>query len=203
MHGAAPGGIVRRCVAGLAMVGWGVAAGCALVSRAPERPPEVVWRSMEAARCAQGAVSLPLGWREAAAEETVAAWRAESATRFLTAQADVDGDGIRDVARLAVRSDGSGFGLFIFVCRRQGAAAAFLVREQGGLETLDRYGVERAERGVYRAACDRRPARCGPNEAAAVTVVDEAFSYFDEEGGSGLFVWDAETQGLRWVPVRD
>ena len=42
-------------------------------------------------------------------------WRNESENRFTVVKGDFNGDGITDEAKLLVRKDGSGFGVFAFV----------------------------------------------------------------------------------------
>ena len=70
----------------------------------------------------------PPDWRMPTANELSSSWRSINPDKFSIVRGDFNGDGVIDEAKLLVRKDGTGIGLFAFVSEN-GKYKTFLLEE--------------------------------------------------------------------------
>src|SRR5208283_460278 len=96
---------------------------------------------------------LPTGWRKPTLSEAKGGWRSRSATRFLIARGDFDGDGQRDLAELLVSDSGKEFGLWVQLSSQGGDWQMI----HSGPAPLGELGIYIVRPGKYDTLCSRDP----------------------------------------------
>ena len=187
-----------------------LAAGCSgLPGAVRSAPPSAVAYSpakkavVRARICGHDGVALPDGWRVPTADEVDEAWRRAEPSRFLLADGDLDGDGQLDQARLLLRTDGGGFGVFAFLCRGNGVAAPHLILHNRELVLFPNVGIKPVEPGLYRTACGKGFIDCYEGEPREVRLAHNAIDYFKAQSVASLFYWSESAGAFKWVAIAD
>jgi hypothetical protein len=148
-------------------------------------------------------VSLPAGWRKPIPAEVPGAWRQESATRFLVARSDFDGDGKEDIAELLVDLPGKHFGLFV----KLAAAAEWrpLDGGQGDVKDLAEFGISSVKPGKYKTACGKGYGdyACSHGEPELLELSKPAVDYFYNESSDFIFYWDTKANKFVKIQMSD
>jgi len=147
--------------------------------------------------------TVPDGWRLPAPAEVEDAWRQDDPGRFLAAYGDLDGDGIPDEAQLLLRTDGGGFGVFVFLCGKDGTIFPHLVLHNQDLEYFKVVGIKLVAPGVYRTACGQGYMDCYDGEPREVKLRHEAIDYFRNDKIASLFYWSEAAAKFKWVAIVD
>jgi len=148
--------------------------------------------------------ALPEGWRAPTNDELKAAWRAQSKDRFTIVDGDFNANGIQDQARLLVREDEKGFGLFAFVSQADRTTKALLLDETNEKSLLSYIGIKKAEPGKYTTACGKGYGpKCKKDEASQIEIKTEAIDFFISESANAIIYWDSERKDFRKVWVSD
>ena len=145
----------------------------------------------------------PPGWRLPSSAETKAEWRNEDPSRYLVVQADFNGDGTMDEARLLLRDPGPGFGLFAFVSQKDGLLKAYAleaVKDTGYIEVMD---ITVAPPGLYKTACGKGYFDCSEGEPKEILLRHPAINYFKEGSANAFFYWDEATETFKMVGISD
>jgi hypothetical protein len=153
--------------------------------------------------CGHDGVGLPDGWRVPTADEVDEAWRRGDPSRFLLADGDLDGDGHPDQARLLLRTDGGGFGVYAFLCRGDGVAVPHLVLHNRELVLFPTVGIKPVEPGLYRTACGKGFIDCYEGEPREVRLTHNAIDYFKAQSVASLFYWSETAGAFKWVAIAD
>ena len=153
--------------------------------------------------CGHDGVALPDGWRVPTADEVDEAWRHADPSRFLLADGDLDGDGEVDQARLLLRTDGGGYGVYAFLCRGDGVATPHLILHNRELELFPNVGIKPVEPGVYRTACGKGFIDCYEGEPREVRLTHHAIDYFKAQTVASLFYWSDTAGAFKWVAIAD
>jgi hypothetical protein len=169
----------------------------------PFAPPHARAPVVRTRVCGRDAVALPAGWRLPTANEVSDPWRRADPARFLLADTDLDGDGHPDQARLLLRTDGSEFGVFAFLCRDHGAIAPHLILHNRELPYFKVVGIKPVGPGRYRTACGRGFIDCYTGEPREVRLAHGGIDYFKNESVTSLFYWSPDVQAFRWVAIVD
>ena len=151
--------------------------------------------------CARDGVALPDGWRLPSADEVDEGWRAADRERFLLTDLDLDGDGRPDQARVLMRIDRGGYGVFAFLCREHGAPEAHLILHNRDLAYFHSVGIKPVAPGLYRTACGQGFIECYAGEPREVRLAHPGIDYFKPESVSSLFYWSEATQAFKWVAL--
>ena len=158
--------------------------------------------------------SLPHGWRLPAPAELADTWRDASPSRYASLTGDFTGDGIADEAKLLLREDGSGFGLFAFVHQPDNTFTAYLLDavDAGKVAApgdalpgvvLQVMGIKPVPSGEYTTACGKGYFDCQPGEPERIRLPHMGIEYFKEESAASYFYWDAATHQFLRVWIRD
>jgi len=148
--------------------------------------------------------ALPEGWRAPTNDELKAAWRFDSKDRYTIVNGDFNADGIQDQARLLVREDEKGFGLFAFVSQPDGTTKALLLDETNEKSLLSYIGIKKAAPGKYTTACGKGYGpKCKKDEPSQIEIKTEAIDFFISESANAIIYWDSERKDFRKVWVSD
>jgi hypothetical protein len=150
--------------------------------------------------CDRESVALPDGWRLPTAAEVSDEWRRVDPERFLRADADLDGDGRTDQARVLFRTDGTAFGVFAFLCREQGPVAHLILHNRE-LPYFKVVGIKPLAPGLYPTACGTGVIDCYAGEPHELRLTHAAIDYFKNESVISLFYWSDRTQTFKWVAL--
>jgi len=192
----------------LTLVLLSLVAGCAGLPGAvkaipqPYTPAYVQAPVVQARVCGRDDVALPDGWRLPAAAEVSDRWRGGDPGRFLVAGADFDGDGRPDEARVLMRTDGTAFGVFAFLCG-ENAVTPHLVLHNRELAYFRVVGIRPLAAGYYRTACGRGVIDCYVGEPHELRLAHAALDYFKNESVTSLFYWSNDEQEFKWVAVTE
>jgi hypothetical protein len=146
---------------------------------------------------------LPDGWRLPTPTEAEDGWRRDDPGRFLAAYGDLNGDGVPDQAQLLLRTDGAGFGVFVFLCEQDGTILPHLVLHNQETDYFRRVGIKPVAPGLYRTACGKGYMDCYPGEPREVRLRHDALDYFKRDEVASLFYWSDAAAKFRWVAITD
>lgn len=136
-------------------------------------------------------------------DELKDAWRNESKDKFTIVKGDFNGDGIVDEAKLLVREDGSGFGIFAFVSQKNQSFKAYLLDENKDKSLIRAMGIKKASSGIYKTACGKGYWGCKQDEVPEINIRNEAIDYFKTESANSFFYWDSETNNFKRIWISD
>ena len=108
-----------------------------------------------------------------------------------------------DQARLLLRTDGGGFGVFAFLCRGDGVAAPHLILHNRELVLFTNVGIKPIEPGLYRTACGKGFIDCYTGEPHEVRLTHFAIDYFKAQSVASLFYWSDSAGAFKWVAMAD
>jgi hypothetical protein len=142
--------------------------------------------------CSAAEVSLPTGWRVPTQAETShnQEWRNRDKNRFLTIEADFNGDGVPDRAMLLVRDKDSTLGLFAFVSQASNVFKTYILDEAIEKVRLDVMGITVSKPGKYTTACGKGYLDCREGEPEIIALQIAAVNYFKEGSANSFFYWD-------------
>ncbi|MDR0274183.1 MAG: hypothetical protein LBI48_02365 [Burkholderiaceae bacterium] len=143
------------------------------------------------------------GWRSPTDEELKGAWRNESDNRYTMVKGDFNGDGVIDEARLLVRTDGSGFGIFVRLRQRNHLCEIYQLDETKDPKNILAMGIKNVSPGIYKTACGEKYFDCQKNEFPEIYIKNEAIGYFKFESAKSLFYWDDPSNGFKRIWTSD
>lgn len=147
---------------------------------------------------------LPYGWRiptDADISEDI--WRKKDPYKYLIAKGDFNGDGIIDVARLLIRVDGWGVGLFAFVSQEDHTVKPYALGESNGADSIHRLGIRKVPPGTYKTACGKGYWECGQDEVPEISIVHDAIDCFVYESANEYFFWDTQARAFKEIVISD
>lgn len=147
--------------------------------------------------------SLPEGWRLPTSEELKDTWRNESESRYTAVKGDFNGDGIIDEAKLLVRKDGTGFGVFAFVSQKGHSFKIYQLDEMKDGRLVQAMGIKKAAPGSYKTACGKGYWDCQKDEAPEIIIKNEAIDYFKTESANSFFYWDNKSNSFKRIWISD
>lgn len=145
----------------------------------------------------------PPGWRFPTEADYKDGWT-EYRDRFpvpFHVTGDFDGDGLRDHAWILIGEENDGFGLFVFLGRRNARPQIVKVFSANGC-CAQAYALALVPPGRHKTFCGRQ-ADCSPGEPKSVTLKYPGFEFMTLGTASGLYYWSPSAKGFRSVTVAD
>jgi hypothetical protein len=157
---------------------------------------------VSAAIFCMAATPIPDGWRTPTEKEINQDWRKEKSHHYVVVNADFNGDGIEDEARLLVRQKGQGMALFAFVSQGKSFKEYSLdeLEDAGWLEVM---GIDLAKKGKYKTACGKGYFDCESGEPEQINLKRPAIDYFKEGSANSFFYWDDKKKAFNRVWISD
>lgn len=153
--------------------------------------------------CLSGGISLPQGWRVPTNVEAQDNWREKDHNRYLLVRADFNGDGILDEAKLLIRDEPPGFGLFAFVSQQDGTFKMFVLDEKKDKSYIRSLGITKVLPGRYKTVCGKGIISCREGEPDEVLVQYDGIDYFKEGSANMYFYWDNLTKDFKKAWIND
>ena len=147
--------------------------------------------------------SLPQGWRLPTSEELKDTWRYESESRYIIIKADFNGDGIVDEAKMLVRKDGTGFGLFAFINQKDNSFKIYHLDEMEDGKLIHAMGIKKVMPGSYKTACGKGYWVCRDDEPSEITIKNESIDYFKTESANSFLYWDDTLATFKRILISD
>jgi hypothetical protein len=152
---------------------------------------------------------LPAGWRLPREMELADdLFRRESQSKYIKVEADFNGDGKMDKARLLVSTVYDGEGLAVKLSTPEGYTwkilheYKFKYYGENRLKALE-MGISLAPTGPYKTACGKGYWKCAADEPALVKLVTPGVNYFLPNTDMTLYYWDPQKQGFAQVQLSD
>ncbi len=151
------------------------------------------------------AQDVPDGWRPANGPELSSnALRKKSPSQFTRVEADFNGDGVNDVARLFKSTYFSGEGLLVYLSGENGFEWSVLEKIDWGPDYSNvslAMGVDLAEAKNYMTACGKGQWQCDEYETAEFGTKLPGIWHFRMGGHKALFYWNKEKQKFdkQWI----
>jgi len=152
-----------------------------------------------------GELSLPKGWRLPTTSEITPnqEWRSNSPTRYLTVNADFNGDGVVDTGMLLVSKNGFELALFVFLSQKDGSSKIYLLDKLKHIEHIQVMGIELAVPNKYKTACGKGYFDCQPGELEEITLKNPAIDYFKIESANSFFYWEESKKIFKRIWMSD
>jgi hypothetical protein len=143
------------------------------------------------------------GWRKDVYPDTWRYFKNEFPKPYL-AEADFNGDGLKDEAWLLIRTSGKIWGLFVFFKRADFSVHVVKVWETEGLNYLYRTGISIVEPGSYKTACALGYGDpCQEGEPKLIEIKFPGINLFEFESRSSLIYWEPDSKKFRMVATSD
>jgi hypothetical protein len=134
------------------------------------------------------------GWRLPEKKDEIGNWTpGGSNERAYIAHADFNGDGIEDVAFIALPVEGSGWALFVNLNLKTGSSQIIKLVENHNNIKPQIMGVAVVYPGEYKTACGKGYWECKGNEPSELKLDLPGINYYCFEGASSFFWWDKAT----------
>jgi hypothetical protein len=158
--------------------------------------PAAVAACFLALTLALGDASLPSGYRYPTAADRDLDWKEYKAEwpEPFHAQADFNGDGLKDHVWLLLRTSGKGWGLFAFLQRKNGPPDRIKLDEDSGQTPAQRLGIAVVQPGRYPTACGKGYGECSRSEPASLLLTLPAIDFFTFESANSYFWWNAKSR---------
>ncbi len=143
------------------------------------------------------------GWRLPAKEEAVSKWRPEGEAPYLVMNADLNGDGKEDEAKILVRDDNSGVGLFVFLSSNAKPEIILLdtVEDKNALSYM---GIFPVKPGEYKTALGKGyGGDWAEYEPERIVIINTGIEFFAAESSSIYFYWDKSFNKFRKTWISD
>lgn len=153
--------------------------------------------------CHKDNMFFPQGWRVPVSSEINDDWRKKDINKYLIISGDFNDDGVNDEARILVREDGSGLGLFAFVSQADRIFKPYLLDEIKDMRFIHAMGIMKVSQGLYKTACGKGYWACGPNEVPEILITNDAIDYFKTESANSYFYWDKGGKTFKRIWISD
>jgi hypothetical protein len=147
--------------------------------------------------------TLPQGWRLPTSQELKDTWRNESENKCTVVKGDFNGDGIIDEAKLLVREDSSGFGVFAFIYQKNYSSKIYQLDEMKDVKLIQAMGIKKVSPGTYKTACGKGYWDCQKDEVPEINIKNEAIDYFKTEAANSFFYWDNKSNSFKRIWISD
>ena len=144
----------------------------------------------------------PPDWRMPTANELSSSWRSINPDKFSIVRGDFNGDGVIDEAKLLVRKDGTGIGLFAFVSEN-GKYKTFLLEEIKNKLQIDAIGIDKVTYGKYKTACGKGYWDCSKEETPEIELTTDSLNLFKYESANSFFYWNKQKKVFNRIWITD
>lgn len=158
-----------------------------------------------AANAAASEVYVLSGWRLPTEKDMTGDWaefRKDNPHPYL-AQADYNGDGIRDDAYIALSTNGKCWALFVNLNKKKGSPKVIKLAEDNGEIAPQRMGVGIAEANTYKTACGKGYWECDKDETETLKLKYPAIDFYLYESANSFFWWDKKLGKFRRTWISD
>lgn len=146
---------------------------------------------------------MPAGFEESAHQNksTCKAFQAKGGRTSV--EADFDGDGIKDVAKIIRKKDGGQEFLYIWLSSKK--YEPIILDEIGDLEALNNMSISLGQHGTsIQDACSRGNAElCDEKGPKEIQFVNDYLWYTECESAASIFYWDPHTKTIERVWYSD
>lgn len=153
--------------------------------------------------CASSLPPIPDGWRAPTVLETAydIPIRERDPNRYLFTEADFNGDGKADIARILVNDKKNKMALFIFLSNE---TTALILTELEDKSWVSRMGVSKLEVGEYPTACAKGYGRpCKEGAPSVIILSNPAINFFQLESASSAFIWEESSNSFKRIWMSD
>jgi hypothetical protein len=145
---------------------------------------------------------IPAGWRlPTAVDLGTGRPTRPSFPSGIVVSGDFNGDGRKDEAALLVTTDGSRYGLFVFLAEGPGFRVERLFER--GARGIRGVRISRVSPGRYATMCGQGYYACAPGEAKYITLKCDAIDEIYEEGADIYYYWDSKTKSFEALQMSD
>ncbi len=148
-------------------------------------------------------LQIAKGWRSPTKTEVAGGWEifAKPDRPAYLAQADFNGDGILDVAYIALATRGKAWALFVNLNSTTSRPEIIKLDEDRGETPPQTMGVSVAEPGKYKTACGKGYWKCERGEPAELELKLPGIDYGHFESADSFYWWDrsAENYVRTWM----
>jgi hypothetical protein len=150
---------------------------------------------------------LPDGWRNLRQAELSDAVRKDSSSRYATAAADFNGDGIEDKALLARATNEQKEALWVTLSNKGGSFRWLKLDEYPASSNSDRgMGIAASKPGVhpYGCFCDAKDCQLGhQKDRPKLKLRDPGLEHFKIESAASMFFWSRSQSKFLCVVLSD
>jgi hypothetical protein len=155
---------------------------------------------------AQAAERPPKGWRFPVESDYKGGWQEHRASVPVPfhVRADFDGDRVADDAWILIRTNGKGWGLFVFLNGRRGRAGLVRLENHPGADDSQDFGIALAPRGDHKTACGKGYiGTCEPGVPKVLRLKRPGIDAFYWEKTNSIYYWHERTRRFKQVLISD
>jgi len=148
---------------------------------------------------------IPTGWRLPTEKDITGDWaefRKDNPHPYL-AQADFNGDGVRDDAYIALSTQGTKWALFVNLNKKKRNPQVIKLDEDSGETSPQRMGVGIAEPDTYKTACGKGYWECEKDDTETLKLKLPAIDYYLFQSANSFFWWDNKMGKFRRTWISD
>lgn len=151
-------------------------------------------------------VKPPDGWRYANDSDYKNAWQEFTKDIKIPyhVQADFNGDGLKDDAWILVRTDKPGWGLFIFLARKDSPPEIYTIEEEKDNTYLDTMGIVLVDPGKYETCIGKGyDLEYPPDEPKMLVLKHAAIDFLRYASADTYIYWVDKTHSFRETCISD
>jgi hypothetical protein len=145
----------------------------------------------------------PTGYRFPTGSDIIYDWKEWKAP--IHVKADFNGDGVQDHAWILLKEKGSGWGLFVFLGRKNEKPQIIKLEENKGESSAQRFGISLAppSKAKWKTACGKGYFECKRGEPEEIQITLPSIEFCLIESSCYLFMWDNKSGAFRKVQLSD
>jgi hypothetical protein len=145
----------------------------------------------------------PFGYRFPSEKDIIDDWKELKSP--IQVNADFNGDGIEDHAWILLKQNGSGWGVFVFMGRKNGEPRIIKLEEYNGASPAQSYGISLAlpSNTIWKTACGKGYFECKPGEPAEIQITLPSIEFCLIGSSCYLFMWNKGLGSFRKIQSSD
>ncbi len=154
------------------------------------------------------ASDIPMkGWRYPNETDMTGDWKAfqDKIPKPYHVKADFNGDGLMDEAWILIKTEGKGWGLFIFLSKSNGGLEIIKLDEEKGDMPPQRMGIVLVSPSdkKYKTACGKGYWECKPGEPEELQISLSSIDYFMYGSANSIYMWDTNKKSFKRIWMSD